>query len=295
MSRGVSFTIRHPSYFAKLQQLLEIDRWDIAARLACDAAVEMRNYVVLLQQGIEAWKKALATNAEGLFAGVLKGRARVDGDRRAQDTLSCVRNVVNDPDYEAKRYEYYTSQARDAVSEVVGDLVWDIEKDQIRDSKTRELRPYLKIVLRIRNKDDENVEELVLAPQAVQSNVDGLLRRCRRVFQAARQAESISAYLMDKYDGRTPNTAPEALADEIFEKNEPLLGHAGHSIPYNYLRVHHDPRLPLQLGFLQRILTHLAGRSQVPLGRAAQIVSSSVGCLKAASRAQFSCPGFGPR
>ncbi|NJN66797.1 MAG: hypothetical protein HC884_08805 [Chloroflexaceae bacterium] len=267
---------RQGAYLAACQSLLTLDRWDIAARTASEAATAMHEYVARMQESLDAWVKALATDAQGVFATVLRRQRSIQSDRHSVDALHQVRHVVNDQDYENRRYQYYVTGSGDMVAEVLKDLVWEVSRDQLRDPKTRELRPFLNIGLKIRKVQagDTTQQDLSLAPEPVSSNADRLLHRCRQIFKAARETESISAYLMDKYDGTTPQTSPEALAEEIFRKNEPLLQHGGANISQNYLCVYKDRTLERQEQFLNRILRELAGQSNVTQARAAQIVDS---------------------
>jgi hypothetical protein len=263
-------------YLKICQSLLELDRWDVTARVAAEAAGSMQTYVVDLRKVIKAWIDALAFDPQGVFAEVQRGRQRIKSDRAAAGALSPVRNVINDQKYEDLRYHAYTSGEHDAVAEVLADLEWEVKREQLRDPRTRELVPYLGVNLKLHNvkKDDGTFEDRLLAAEPVPSNRDALLRRCRQEFVPAREHESISAYLMFKYDGKTPATAPEVLADEIFAMNGPLLRQTGNPVPYNYLRVHQDPALQGQQVFLTRVIGQLARRSLVPPTRASQIINS---------------------
>jgi thymidylate synthase len=267
---------KQTDYLEVCQTLLELERWDVAARTAREAAVEMYDFVNDIRQSLDAWGDTLALGRGGVFATVYAGVRQIANDRSATDTLHSVRKVVYDTTYEQQRYQYYTESRRDEVAQVLNDLVWEVGYEQIRNPQTRELRPVPNISLKLRNVEQENgtTAETPLAQQVASTNADVLLRRCRQVFADARESESISAYLLETYNGRDNVSTPEALAQEIFDKNGPLLEYNGSiGVAYNYLRVQRDSNLDRQRDFLNRVLNRLAELSNAPT-KAAQIIDS---------------------
>jgi hypothetical protein len=269
---------RQEDYLRACQELLELDRWDIAARVAAEAAKEMHDYVVRLRKGTTEWMKTLATDSRGLFAAILNGRKRVESDRNALRDLAKVRAVVgvlvNEKDeeerkdynyakeYEARRYSAYTSRGAGAVAEVLSSMRWEFEAAEWFDHEKQETHPYLKLSLRIRGVQDGG--DVALTPAPIEENVVRFLERCRRVFDDAWKSESITAYLLARYPGDSHEREPERLAERLLKVSEPLLKVTGDAKPQpaNFLRVYFDPNEPKQREFLDRVLNKLSSDSQ---------------------------------
>jgi hypothetical protein len=259
-------------YLQACQELLELERWDVAARIVRDAADEMLALVESLRRDVHTWIQALATDSRGMLALLEERRARLEADRLSEKKSRAVREVIYDPAWEEQRYTQYTTQGCDAVAEVLADLHWEVKSDEGRDSITRELRPFLRVRLLLSGTD----EDRAFVPEPVERNLSILLDRCHQVFSDVPQRESISAYLIDRYDGSTEERTPRALAERLRGRAGPPLEvqERGHIIPYAYLRVALDPHLPWQQEFYTRLVNHLAEMTGLAPAHNVQIIAS---------------------
>ena len=247
---GEAFRAQH-TYLQAESRLIDLLQTEALEDVLIEALNQMIDYVGSVQASVQSWTQTLVTGSDSLYAGLLRGRKQVDSDRAVEKDIVC-RLVINDPEYERKRYEHYlTSIEHGWVNALLGRLEWDVQR------KKQGGRPKVDLGLRVHLPEAKT-------PSLTQYSNDNLalwLSLCRQPFRTARQTESVIDYLMTNDQYRNP----ALLAREIDEKLSVALAYdGGNPLIANYVRAYFQTEEESgHRGYLRQVMQELAQLSNI--------------------------------
>lgn len=157
----------------------------------------------VIEQEIETqfnnWKQALATHNDSLYNSLLRGRNRIDNERRTANQVRS-RWIINDQQWEDKRYDEYVRGAGKADVLMLTAWTWNVEvKEDDNGDAT--------ILMGVSLNSQDSAEKLTndMRGNWTTLNQDVLLKYARRIFRNAVQNESIVEFLMNSSNINDPD------------------------------------------------------------------------------------------
>lgn len=202
-------------YLEEQQKILEMEHAYAVVRAVRWAAGEMHAFVRTAQTDVEKWVKALA---EDLYQSVWSGQDQVQSNRTQLQKLGGVREVVEVPGLEDKRYNYYLERSG-GVGSILNDLRWQVVTTQKYNSVKDAQEPVLSLGLKL--------GEDTLSVANLDTNIKTYLNRCRQVFQDARNSEILLEWLIELDKNNMPGWRIADLAERLSSRGQPVLRYRG--------------------------------------------------------------------
>lgn len=253
----------HRAYLEAENEVIASIESDIIESTVRSIAEQMQAYLRSMKSSADSWSATLAIDSGSIHGLVLQGSLGLESELKTLK-MDQVRHVLPEPvDYD-KLYHRYAEESRDGVAEVLNEVKWGCEQLSIRGNDF----PALTLSFAGEKVRLLELNEPTVQPQVQKHNLELLLHRCRSVFEAITEQESILRYLMQYY----PH--PEALARELMHNSGPLLSFSSkRPIRATFFHISQGSN-PMEEIYLTNLVTVLGGMSE-PSSTLTAIVQSS--------------------
>ncbi|NLF74561.1 MAG: hypothetical protein GX573_02590 [Chloroflexi bacterium] len=244
---------RHPgiaaqeTYLARVEDYVEFQRTEFARGAVALAVRRIYDFLEQVRSELQTWASVLGTDTHGLYNELLVGTRRVQDERAQAENLANHR-VINDPEWEQRRYDEYVESEQQR-ARMFAAWNWSVVVDGEQ------------LVVDCMFGDGEQVEPLRkdMRGRWAEKNLQAMLAYMREVFAHAVERESVLQYLMQQYVDNA-----DELAIELARRSGHLLSmqvrpEAEGRTVMNVLLASHKSDAPNETGFLAQVLRRMGG------------------------------------